>query len=697
MSLKRIEKIIIAFGFIVLLIMPFIVRSNLYYLGGDDMRLYYLYPDKYLQNYVFNIATDNTLAGAATGYATVAYYAPIMYVFSFLKFVPLNTQTLAYGLNSAFAFLFFYLLTGFFIEIRNYKTIIIRIISSLFYVFSPIFLYSFYKNQLLSLYLISVIPAFLYFFVKALDKKKIAYIFISALIITLFSGTIANLPWLTGSLLPMIFILIPFIKLNLKVFVIYSIVFVASLLLINIYWIFHFVNSSIGGGIYTSAELVIDNVRVTKGVASMFTPLNQIFLTLAPRFKDISSVFYINIIFFLVITFSSVVLKAKEKTSQNKHNFVLLGFLVSWFLVNPNIGKWGSDFFVWMSINIPFWGMFRNMHDKFAIAFAIYYALAFTISFSLLSEKINKKTVNIISLIILIILIINNQSFFKNKLTINDTDKLVSGEFNNDFNNLTNYILNNNNDSYARILWLPLNGPTYVNIEDSKTNNFYSGLSPYRILVDKNDLTGRFSFIHKFNWFVGDKIFEKLFDGDTKAAASEIAKANIDLVIVDNQILPDKISEFMYGGQEKKYLSSMADLQAELLGENINNFGDKYSVYEINPEYRKQSNIKKISSSEFIYTHDESSTVINFYEPFSEHWQLYTNGNLLSTQKHNLLDDWANQWILAEDSLIQGGEVSIIFSPAKKTKQFNYISIFSFIIIVISTSYLIIKDYKDEK
>src|SRR5258708_6568423 len=109
--------ILLFFIAFLLLLIPFVLWGNTYLVGGDDTKLYYIFPLEFLSHYTFNIVSDNTLGGAMTGYASVAYFAPLFFIFYLFKLVPfVSTQMLLYGLNLAVGFLAFYKVIGLWVE-----------------------------------------------------------------------------------------------------------------------------------------------------------------------------------------------------------------------------------------------------------------------------------------------------------------------------------------------------------------------------------------------------------------------------------------------------------------------------------------------------------------------------------------------------------------------------------------------------
>src|SRR3989344_16881 len=71
---------------IALFLIPNLFWGNLYIVGGDDARLYYLYPLEYLKNFSFNVMSGNTLGGNL-GYMPVSYSAPNIAFLAVLKYL----------------------------------------------------------------------------------------------------------------------------------------------------------------------------------------------------------------------------------------------------------------------------------------------------------------------------------------------------------------------------------------------------------------------------------------------------------------------------------------------------------------------------------------------------------------------------------------------------------------------------------
>src|SRR5215469_11602206 len=104
-------------------------------------------------------------------------------------------HSLMYSLNLAFGFIFFHLFLGLWIKDKTAKNFFAKIVSALFYILSIYLINTFYTNQITAIYLVSAIPATLYFFLRTVLEKRTIYAVISALYISVFSVKLESIPW----------------------------------------------------------------------------------------------------------------------------------------------------------------------------------------------------------------------------------------------------------------------------------------------------------------------------------------------------------------------------------------------------------------------------------------------------------------------------------------------------------------------
>jgi hypothetical protein len=672
---------------IVLLFVPFAIWGNKYLVGGDDTRLYYIFPMDFIKNYAVNIASDNTLAGAMTGYASVAYYIPFFLFIYMLKLIPfVNTQTLMYGLNLSLGFFAFYKLLGLYVKNRHEGEKLISILGALFYIFSTYIVKTHFNNQMISMYLVSLLPACLYLFILSVRNKKFIYTGVAVLIFSIFSTTINTLPWWGGFVITSIPLLIYEFRYNKRTFIRYSIYASTLFLLLNSYWIFHYIYQLfVDYGedsvlqIYNSKNFINDNLRIVTFVSKLLNPANIIFNKM--EFGSLTVSMFDMVPLFVLVVGIFLSHKTKSKTKL-LFNTILFGYLISWFLLSPNLGDLGLRGFLFLSKHIPYFTMFRNMFDKFSISLAMY--IAFLISFSLILTYQKNKIIFKYFLVLLsaYLFFISIPQYVNVSLKTKESYSLFNGKFNQDFDALVKYF--NSSDDQSKILWLPLTSPAYLNISGENNNEFYSGLSPIKILTGKTDYAGKYSFIVGNDFFLGDEVFKMINDKDYQALGELFKSLNIAYVICSNEDIPARLRSFQYGGNDLPVLKMQdnKELKDVLLGEHIEDFGNRYSLYKINQKYTSYKvylekdgvetplTYKKINSEKYVVDVSNAQTGnVVFSELKSNHWVLKDGSGLVPKVDSN---DTKNIWNLGVET--QNQKMYIEFVPGKYSIYFYIVS-----------------------
>lgn len=78
------RRVIIFVVFVLLSCIPIFLWGNFYYVGGDDSKLYYLFPFEYFQNFTLHIISDNQL-GALGNYIPQAYISGFSLIITLVK------------------------------------------------------------------------------------------------------------------------------------------------------------------------------------------------------------------------------------------------------------------------------------------------------------------------------------------------------------------------------------------------------------------------------------------------------------------------------------------------------------------------------------------------------------------------------------------------------------------------------------
>jgi len=711
------------------LLTPILIFGNKYYVGGDDTRLYYLFPDHFLKSFAVNIISDNALGGANTGYNSAAHFIPFLIFIKFLKtLLPfLNTQYLMYGLNYSFAFIAFFLFISIWIKGKSITVFFIKIIASLFFVWSPFLATSLYVHQLPSIYLVSLMPAILYFFSRAVLEKKYSYSVVSIVLFSVLSTTLNTLPWSLPILITGVPLFIYLFIKDKRSFVVNILILFFLGVLLNVFWLFHFVYSNLSNsGIASSAEYYSTdeynraNIQGIMNLSRILNPLVPIILKKDFRFlENFNLVDLRNVIFIFVITFSSFWINAKKSRPVKSILWVSIsGLLLSWFLFSPNFSDWGPNYFLKFVTTFPYGIMFRNMYDKFALPLAFYFAYTLSLSLFLVNKNLKNRYVKHSFLLLIFVVVLSNSKFFFLKPITEDVGDrgFVSGTFNKDFNDLVGFL--EAQDNASRILWIPMTAPNYVVVEDGKlSGQFYSGLSPLRILANRSDYVGRYSFLLPGDVFYGDKIFKLVQERDYENFAKELQKLNVRYLVYNKQDIPEEMKDYIYD-QDRKYLNLQDDkFKNYVFGRKIRNFGEHYTLYEINDEFLNDKlyvtpDVQKFLSvftdleysKEASYLYQvkimnlKSPTNLVFLEPYYKDWVLYvSNGEVILPYKKGenfLVHDWANAWEIDPKEIKEifdrsfyktNGDgsieinLSLYFEPQKFNKKLYFTSISAYL------------------
>ena len=582
MYMQKIIKFIFP---IVISLVAIVSFSNTYRVGGDDTKLYYAFPLEFIENFGVNLYFNNTLSGAHTGYQSVAYFIPLFTLSWILKIIPLiNNQLVIFIICILGGFYSIRLLLRVFVGIPF--TSLASSLVGLIYIFNPMIIDNNYRHLLPPYLLVFMIPLSVTLLHQAIVKEKNKYIYIIALIYSSLSLTMNTVPWLAAFLVTSIPLLIFYLVKYKVVFIKKIFILSISIVSLNLYWIIPNIDSFIvknktnTSSVYSSEDFHKENMRIVSGTSESFYIWNTLFNYNSPE-KTTKFIPYGILIIFCIAT----LMGNRVKGDKWKYLLIVLGFILSLYLSSPNWGDSGVKIFIWMTKNIPLWGMFRNMQDKFAISFAFWSSMLVGLSIYRNAGYKYRIILTLLTLSALCVTVI-----FKNNISQTSIgNNKFSGKFNQDFNLLIDDVRKN---SYNRILWLPLNFPAYLTVSDSE-GNYYSGPSPLRELANITDYTGEFSFLTSEDLKWGNRIFTDLLQERDYEFKKAIRMLDIKYVAINYEQLDEKTSEFYYGGENLPLLR-IHDylLHNDILGEKVAEYGDRYELYKIstkfmqdNPEY----------------------------------------------------------------------------------------------------------------
>ncbi len=562
---------------VILLICPLLLWGNRFIVGGDDSKLYYAYPELYIKNFALNLEQNNTLSGAQTGYQPLSYFIPLLLAIKFLKFIPiLNPQMILYGINLSLGYL------GFLSFLKQLTKKYPPITSGLLYITSSLLGQTLYAHQLPSIYLVGTCPWILFFLLKSVEYNKKHFAIISAAIASVGSSTLLTLPWsmafIVGSLPLFIWMLAKYKLILCK----HITVFVFSFLVINTYWIAPYIDSQIFSkknaliNSYSGQSFINENVRIVAGVSNLYQPINIFSQQLQP-----TSSYLLKFILSASVC-SILIIKGIKKNNSKLVYISFLALILNLFLISPGVSSYGVKIFIWLTKNIPFWGMFRNMYDKFSLPLSFWFATCAGIAIQFTTNKLKKVFLTILSCLSVLFSI---KDYIPNLKLMNGSRAYFTGNFSSDFVDLVSYLSKKND---GRVMWLPLNYPAYSSIQDSQGNIYY-GPSPLREMANIDDFTGRFSFLTSNNVDWGNRIISDILKKDYSSLKSAINLLNIKYIIINNLELNKEMSEFFYGGVEQQILSAQnGDYIQNIVGEKITSFGN-FDVYKVSKEIENKN------------------------------------------------------------------------------------------------------------
>ncbi len=736
---KKQNLILIVCAFLLILV-PFFWNHGFFRVGGDDGKLYYQFPFEQISSYRNSIISDNS-AGSLGSYFPIQFAIPFLTFIGMVKwaFYFLDTQSLLFGLNLAGGFLFFYLSLGLFITDDDWDSFFIKIFSGLFYLFSTFSFFTVWSLQLFSVYLVSVFPLLFYLFIKAVLKKNYIYLVTAAIVSFLFSVVLWTTPWLMALIIstsPLVFYV--FLK-NKKVFAKAVVIFLSLAVLVNFYWLVHFVyapfssdNSGDAISSVTSSQFREDNNGIIMDVSRHNQLMYPMFNLFHKQLQETShwanygiyrdwnlKFFSLNLIFLLIVFLGAFYASKSNRDRRGLFIASLAAWVIGLFFFTAHVSSWGTSVFLWLNTNIPGFSMFRNMHDKFGLALAFSYAFLLAISLKIFFENLDKILIKKIVLVsIFLITILGAKPFifgdyYESPIwTTKNTHNTIK-DFNADFYDLLDYLKNNHEAS--RYLWLPMNRAGYTLIQDKNLDNhYYAGTSPLQFLANTSDFAGFMSF-GKFNVYLQNLILDR----DYASVGKFMQGMNVKYIIVNNDISPDLQQSYFY--KSVLYNAQQKDLFDVVLGDKVRDFGKRYSLYRINDQFDNekiyltntiekvphdfsQVSYEKISSSAYqikISNLAEKEKLV-FLDPYHKLWELHftPDDRTFVSGSHDLVFDYANGWTIDPQDIRKNFpksdykenpdgsidlELTLYFKPAK---YFNYGVVVSGLTLLCCIAYL---------
>jgi len=645
-------KFINIFIVICLLTLPYFIFEGKLYVGGDDTRLFYAYPFAFLKNVAYFSWYNVSSVGINV---SNQFILPFLSIWSILDMFIGNKIILSYfgfSLPLIFGFIYFKKFVSKLFNLDHSYSLEL-IIGSLCYILSPIIIFDQLSIFLTPVWLLGVVPAVGYYFLKYLKTSKFLYVYIPLIICFIFSFTLMTIPWLLGYLLPMLFgaIVLTFLSKRKELVLVIrrGILFSGVILLAQSFWLLGFLAPYI---IHDKTSFAVK--FLSKGFLDTFAPtvistatgyiiyplLNlyhrQIAFDFNWQLKNAfinlyDKTFFLNLIFIAVIAIGLLSYKKYlDKENRSKYLFILTSVLLSLYFFTVNIGPLKNLFLILGKI--PGFVMFRNFYDKFAPGFIFLYSIFITINLVVVKKRYPQKYIWI-NLLLICIIVLN---FTTVKSTVNaplwTTDNVyktmnMPKEYLNFMNSVEKKVSPTNN-----ILSIPFGAAIYTVIKDEKTNDVYLGSSPVKIFSGVNDISGYLSFNFAKEADVIDQIIiERNYDKLNKI----IYDRNINYVLITKNIPKQVLKSYAFNKytlakQDNKFIEAITDKK---IGTSEKGNYELYTTKKRNSLLQsKNLYFKKISGVKYIiYIKNMTGPQrLTFNDTYHNDWKIYLNSPDLS-------------------------------------------------------------------
>ncbi len=656
--------------------------SKTYYLGGDDSRIFYLYPYEFLDNYSTKIVSDTGLSQLANIIPPSTLSPFIVFVLVLKKLLPfLNLQALLSSANIFGGIISFYYLFCYLLKPLNKHERVSILVCSFMYVFSIFNFYTLFNSRLIAEYLISLFPLSLLLVIRGINEQRLYLIVATVIIWSVFGFFTVTFPLSAAALLTILPLLIFIARKHILRTLLYLLGAAIFFFALNIHWLYfvpytNFSKQLPGATVksLTSEEFIVQNeegIRTVTGINNSFFPLlnsyhKKIQLDFHwPQLPIYLSWYqkYLIVGFPLIgIVIAAGLLIHKDKTRSEIYAVLIICFVLALYFFTVQIGPWGTGIFIWSSNHIPVFVVFRNMYDKFAYSLAFQWAAVLSVSSIVFFKWMSsEKHRSYLLFAMIVITLLNAKPFIFNEFenlpywTTQMSRDGIRG-FHPDYLELIEFV--KHNPGVGRYLSLPLLTGNSVVVRDSfAKDRYYAGVSPLLLLTDKNDLSGLLSFGNK-----AKDVFHWLEKKDYGSIGYLLEQYNVEFIIVTNNTPEDLQHSFMFS-------DGLFDLQTkafvkELLGEKIRDFGTNYSLYKISPKYKSNKlyitdspgsfenqganlSFKKLASHDYDISISDLKTPLSlvFLDPYLDEWELMTvSGQKVGLDNHHLVFGYANLW-----------------------------------------------------
>jgi hypothetical protein len=534
-------------------------------LGGDSTRLYYLDPLTLLQRRaVFSIGTSG-FGFASQNFSMI----PFLLLLQGIKIILLNTSSLILpafnGILLTTAFLSIYGIINHLISLgrQHQRYSAIAYISGLFYILSPILLFS-WRRPVYRFYEIATYPLLMWILLQCINRRSQTRLLLGLLVTVLFAinfgyqgipGVFAAWP-LLGVILLAYTISTRSIKFVVRAAIVFGVLYILSNAwhLLPQTMAFLSPNNTLFQNAFTPAGKITRGLNYFTGVSPLvhltynLARLPQYWLysqtANSPDLLELIRQYGLAImpllLLYPIIILGGLWLSLRD-TNRSRRAWLLLAtacFIITLFLMTANIfGTYGPAFYAQLFI-LPGFAMFRSFYGVFMFIFLFFYTLTFGLAFNYCWNFIRHQILRSALLAIVIIPLIYGAIPFLNGAIANSSMPDTNGvpfahHWSQDFLDTLAWITQVPLD--AKWLTLPLNHFDYQIIE-GENGGAYVGPSPINMLTGKNTFSGLGSFdgLPENSLMNSSYILERFNADDTLALNRLFSLLNINFIFYDS-------------------------------------------------------------------------------------------------------------------------------------------------------------------
>lgn len=660
-----------------ILLLPYYLFGGRLFLGGDDTRLYYVFPNEFLNTLA--LYSWNNISSLPY-HIPNHYWLPFLFTFSVIGAVVSSKTLIFYFAFSSVLILGFIYFQKFIYELIG-KKYEIGFVSSLIYILSPITLVtlSFFLSPV---WLISLIPIVFYYYLRYVKHGQIKDLVKIVVWSIFFSFVYFSISWILAiavSFLPSL-LLIPFLGvdslfLKVKRTIIFGF-FIASS---QLFWIIPFFSSIYYGGQSSLREKVesnefaisFANTILSTATGNIVYPLlmhyqRRIAFDYDWQLKNVFVNYYdfvlpFSAIFILVLLFGLVMYRKNLDSTRKKFFvFFLLAFIIVLYFSTVNIGFLKNLFLVFG--NVPGFAILRNFTDKFSLAYIFIFSTFLALCFLVIKKNIRYYS---FALILVLIVVIINVLPIKRIIAapLWKTDNLFTTlNFPKEYLSFTNEA-RRTLPSTSNVIAFPQNIASYSIITEENGTNSYVGTSPFKFLTGINDLSGSGSYPNEISKNIENLVTNKRYSD----LLSLLEKLNVGYVMVTNNIPDEALNSYLFDSQ---YLQNQNEQLIQEITEEeiIRSTKGNYLIYKLNNNatlFTSSAKIKfqKLSPVEYeiLLSNLNIEDELYFKETYHLGWKLFSGDGEVFKNSHSPDDMYGNKWLIESEE--EELKLKLYFTP----------------------------------